>query len=293
MEPALTVPMLLALAGVGAVAGCLGAVAGIGGGILVVPALALLFHVDIHAAIAASLVSVVATSTAPGSVYVGAGHANMRLGMALEVSTTLGGLAGGLAAMVVPPHLLGGLFAILTAVTALFMLRGKKSDEAEVDGPGPTNARAQGHEEPGTLAGAYVDPRTGALVPYQPVRLGVGSGVALVAGAVSGLLGVGGGFLKVPAMTLGMRVPLRVAAATSNFMIGVTAIASLFVYFARGQVRPELASAVALGVVVGSLFGTRLSARAPVRLLRRVLAALLALVALEMGLRAFGVSLGG
>jgi uncharacterized membrane protein YfcA len=291
VEPSLTVPMMLALAGVGAVAGCLGSLAGIGGGILVVPALAILFRIDLHAAIATSLVSVVATSTAAGSVYVGSGLANMRLGMALEVSTTIGGLTGGLLAMVVPQHFLGGLFAVMTAVTAVLMLRGNKEGEAEASAS--KEKAIGGHEDPGTLAGAYVDPLSGALHPYRAERLLVGSAVALCAGAVSGLLGVGGGFLKVPAMTLGMKVPLRVAAATSNFMIGVTAISSLFVYFARGQVRPGLASAVALGVVAGSLAGTKLAARAPVNVLRWVLAALLALVAVEMGLRVFGVSLGG
>ncbi|MEO8800953.1 MAG: sulfite exporter TauE/SafE family protein, partial [Polyangiaceae bacterium] len=147
-------------------------------------------------------------------------------------------------------------------------------------------------EERGKLAGRYFDVRAGKLVHYEAQRLGLGSAIALLAGAMSGMLGVGGGFLKVPAMTLGMRVPMRVAAATSNFMIGVTAIASLSVYLVRGHVRPLLAAPLVIGVIGGSLVGTKLSRRVHARLLRIILALVLGLVAVEMGLRTFGVHLG-
>jgi uncharacterized membrane protein YfcA len=285
-------PMVLALAAVGAGAGCLGAMVGVGGGVIIVPALAVFFDIDLKIAIATSLIAVIATSTAAGSVYVGRGLANMRLGMTLEISTTTGGILGSILAVHVSRSALSVFFAVLTFVTALLMLRSKrdkpKAGAGDEDGGGG-KMRTLGWEEQKRLAGAYFDARAKAIVHYDVVRLWEGGGIALVAGMVSGMLGVGGGFLKVPAMNLGMRVPLRVAAATSNVMIGVTAGASLFVYFARGYVHPTLAAPVALGVVVGSFAGTVLSAKASPQLLRFLLAGVLLVVTLEMALRARGV----
>jgi uncharacterized protein len=284
---------VLALAVIGFLAGGLGALVGIGGGVILVPALVLLFGVDIRLAVAASLVSVVATSTSAGSVYVGKGLANMRLGMTLEIATTLGGISGGLLAASVSPSVLAGLFAVMMAATAALMLRGK-----DAHGTGQAKGRllaageAEGHEEIGQLAGSYFDAHQGALVPYRAVRVPLGAAISFGAGIVSGLLGVGGGFIKVPAMNLGMRVPIKVAAATSNFMIGVTAVSSLFVYFARGFVHPYLAAPVALGVAAGALCGTGLAKRVSPRLLRQISAAVLVVVSVQMVLKAMGVSLG-
>ena len=298
----LALSTILLLAAVGAGAGMLGAMVGIGGGVLVVPAVALLFDVDLKVAIATSLVAVVATSTAAGSVYVGRGLANMRLGMTLEISTTIGGIVGGVLAVHVSQRALSILFAALTVVTAVLMLRSKRERPKAMGGKGGEGERILGvarpalgadspcgWEEPKRLAGAYFDERAKVMVRYKVVRVWAGTVVALVAGILSGMLGIGGGFLKVPAMHLAMRVPLRVAAATSNVMIGVTAIASLFVYFARGYVHPTLVAPVVLGVVVGSLGGTVLSAKASTKALRFVLAAVLLIVAVEMVLRAQGV----
>jgi len=283
---------VLALAVVGFLAGGLGALVGIGGGVVLVPALVLLFGVDIRIAVATSLVSVVATSTSAGSVYVGKGLANMRLGMSLEIATTLGGISGGLLAASVSPTVLAALFALMMALTAVLMLRGKDSHPP----PAPARARIagepEGHEEVGQLAGSYFDAHHGALVSYRVSRVPLGAAISYCAGIVSGLLGVGGGFIKVPAMNLGMRVPIKVAAATSNFMIGVTAISSLFVYFARGFVHPYLAAPVALGVAGGALSGTALARRVSPKLLRQVLAGVLILVSVQMVLDAFGVNLG-
>ncbi len=285
----------MALAAVGAGAGCLGAMVGIGGGVLLVPALALFFDVDLKIAIATSLIAVVATSTAAGSVYLRRGLPNMRLGMSLEVTTTIGGLLGGVLAVRVSQYALSILFSGLMFVTAALMLRSKRDD---VRGGGASGkggdssegtAKKLGWEEPRTLGGAYFDERAQTMVKYTVVRLWAGALVALVAGCLSGMLGVGGGFLKVPAMTLAMRVPLRVAAATSNVMIGVTAIASLFVYFAHGYVHPTLAAPIVLGVVGGALVGTVLSARVSPKLLRFVLSGVMVIVAVEMVLRARGV----
>jgi uncharacterized membrane protein YfcA len=279
----------------GVFAGALGAMVGIGGGIVVVPALVLGFGYDIRVGVAASLVAVVATSTSAGAAYVGEGLANMRLGMSLEIATTIGGITGGLIAVAVAPRAIAGVFAAVMVLTAVLMFRNGDphaehgAEHADV-APAP-GAEVAGWEEFGALGGAYVDERTGRLVRYKADRIGAGSGVAAIAGLLSGLLGVGGGFLKVPAMTLGMRVPIRVAAATSNFMIGVTAISSLVVYFARGYVHPLIAVPVAIGVVGGTTVGTRLAARLHPDVLARVLAVVLVLVAVQMALDAIGIAL--
>jgi hypothetical protein len=293
----------LGLIVLGLFAGWLGAVVGIGGGVVIVPALVLAFGFDIRVAVAASLVAVVATSTAAGSAYVGEGLANMRLGMTLEIATTLGGITGGLVAVLIAPSVISGLFAVMMVVTTVLVLRGR-DDHGELDGTDlddddeadagvePGMPGLKGYETPGRLAGAYYDPHRQAMVAYEAERLEVGSGISFFAGALSGLLGVGGGFLKVPAMNLGMKVPLKVAAATSNFMIGVTAIASLFVYFARGYLHPLVAAPLAVGVVGGALIGARVSAHVSPTVLRRILAVVLLFVSLQMALNALGVSFG-
>ncbi len=273
---------LAALAALGAIAGALGAVVGIGGGVLIVPVLTLLFHVSPHVAVATSLVGVVATSTAAGSVYVGSGVANMRLGMALEVATTVGGMLGGLAAARVSEKALASVFAVLLVVVAVLLALGRDPEAAAShDGHGRASS-PRGWEAHGRLAGAYYDERERRLVAYEARRWPLGAGISLLAGLVSGLLGVGGGFLKVPAMAVGMRVPIRVAAATSNFMIGVTAIASLFIYFQRGFLEPVLAAPTAVGVVAGSLAATRIAGHLPTRGLRLLTAVVLLFVAVQM-----------
>jgi len=280
----------LFLVALGVFGGVLGALVGIGGGIIVVPALVLLFGFDIKLAVAASLVTVVATSTTAGSVYVGKGLANMRLGMSLEVATTLGGLSGGLAAALISPSVLSGLFAGMMGVTAALLLLRKEKD---ADSKGVLNVRpvshlTEGHEESGALAGSYFDDERQQLVEYRAEKLWLGGGVSFFAGVISGLLGVGGGFIKVPAMHLGMRVPIKVAAATSNFMIGCTAISSLFVYLARGYVHTAIAAPIALGTAAGSLYGTHLAKTVSAKTLKYLLAAILAVVAVQMLLRALG-----
>lgn len=283
--------VVLVVLGLGA--GLLGALVGIGGGIVIVPALVLGFGYDIRIAVAASLISVVATSTAAGSAYVGAGLANMRLGMTLEIATTVGGITGGLVAVLISPSVLSALFAGVVVVTALLISRGVDDEgDTEDDLRDGTSPESRGWEEAGALGGAFYDRRAGRLVPYRAERLGLGSAISFLAGTVSGLLGVGGGFLKVPAMSLGMRVPIKVAAATSNFMIGVTAIASLFVYFARGYVHPLVAAPVALGVSAGAIAGAHVSARVSSGAVRWTLVAVLLFVAVQMALKSAGVHLG-
>ena len=280
---------MLALVGMGA--GWLGALVGIGGGIIIVPTLVLGFGIDFRVAVAASLIAVIATSTTAGSIYVGQGLANMRLGMTLEVATTVGGVTGGLAATVLPVGTLASVFAVVMVATSVLMLRGaRRAPQRAVE---PAETGLVGWEEPGALAGAYPDPDRGGFIRYRAHRLPLGSAVSLLAGAVSGMLGVGGGFLKVPAMNLGMGVPVKVAAATSNFMIGVTAAASVFIYFARGFVQPLLAAPLTLGVIAGSWAGTITSGKAQPAVLKRIMAVILVVVAVEMALRAVGVGLDG
>lgn len=283
----LGVPLVAALALLGIVAGTLGALLGIGGGVLLVPALVLLFGVAPHAAVAASLVGVVATSTATGTVHVGSGVANMRLGMALEIATTIGGMTGAFLASHFSPAVLAGAFGGLLAVVAFLLGRGRDPEhDGRPKGGASERPSVSGWEAHGALAGAYYDARSQRLVHYRARRVPLGALVSLLAGIVSGLLGVGGGFLKVPAMSLAMGIPIRVAAATSNFMIGVTALASLVIYLQRGFVDPPLVGPLVLGITVGSFAGVRIGARVAPRALRLVMAAVLALVAVEMIVKA-------
>lgn len=287
---ALSPAIVALLFGLGIGAGLLGARIGIGGGVVLVPALVVGFGVDPKIAIATSLLAVIATSTAAGSVYVGRGLTNTRLAIALEVATSLGGFTGGLLAVRVPSRVLAGVFAGVMAATSLSMFRraaGRESGVLEPDGKADDAS-----ETPGQLAGSYYDELRGGLVRYRARRLALGSAIAVVAGAVSGLLGVGGGFLKVPAMNVAMDIPIRVAIATSNFMIGVTAAASVFVYFGRGYVHPVLVAPIVLGVVVGALGSSRHSAKVEHARLKRLLSLVLIVVAIQMGLRAIGVGLG-
>lgn len=317
----------LALAGLGLVAGWLGAVVGIGGGVVIVPALVLAFGFDTKVAVSSSLVAVVATSVAASGSYAASGQLNMRLALTLEMATTVGGLVGGVVAVLITGTVLDGLFAVIMLVTAALVFRGRDehgrtvalSPDAAPDAqrahalaaqdspphalatrgaPGGAGADAVpaalgdrvGWEERGELAGAYHDQLLDSVVAYRAVRTWIGWTVSFGAGLLSGLLGVGGGFLKVPAMSLGMRVPLKVAAATSNFMIGVTAIASLFVYFARGYVLPFVAAPIAIGIALGAFAGAKSSSRVSSRVLGRMLAVVLVFVAAEMGLKAAGVT---
>lgn len=270
----------------GAAAGAVGALLGIGGGIVLIPILVLGFQVPVHIAVATSLVAVVATSSAAGSVYVGEGLTNMRLAMTLEIATTAGAIAGGLTASVVSETVLLLVFSGFLLLTAGLFFLGREGGERR---PASTDSQQGGYEFRGHLAGGFRSPRTGELVEYRARRVPVGMGVSFVAGNVSGLLGVGGGFLKVPAMRLAMGVPMRVAAATSNFMIGVTAAASLVIYIERGYLFPLVAAPVALGVAAGALVGTRVSTHISGASLARLLALILVVVSVQMLLRAIGV----
>jgi uncharacterized protein len=232
------------------VAGLFGSLVGVGGGIIIVPALTLLLGVDIHFAIAASMVGVIATSTGAAAAYVRQGLANLRLAMVLEVATAAGAIAGAVMADVAPARVLFTLFGCVLIYTAAGMVR-KPPKSPVVRTPDALADRL-------ALHGSYFDERDQHEIAYRVTRVPLGLGVSGIAGLLSGLLGIGGGAIKVPVMHLKMGIPLKVCTATSNFMIGVTAAASATVYFMRGDVLPFIAAPVAAGVLVGATAGSLL-----------------------------------
>lgn len=278
----ISAPELLGLLALGLGAGLLGALVGIGGGVVIVPALIVLFGFDVHIAVATSLLAVIATSVAAGSVHLGSGLANLRIGLSLEIATTAGGIAGGLIATAISPNALSIVLGVVLGLTAVLLVKGRDDHAADGSDADDADDATSAHQAVGRLAGTYLDGHTHQLISYEATRVPAGSAVAASAGILSGMLGVGGGFLKVPAMNLVMRVPLKVAAATSNFMVGITALASLFIYMARGYFYPYAAAPVALGVMIGALSGTQLQHRSSPRLLRWILSLVLAGVAIQL-----------
>jgi len=258
--------------GISAVAGCLGALTGLGGGVVVTPALTLLLGVDIRYAIGASLVSVVAASSGAASAYVREGYSNIRIGMFLEIATTLGALLGAYLATRTPTAILSVIFGLVLLHAAWQSSRGRPDHEKS---PG-SDLLAQRLK----LNGSYPSPE--GPCEYQVSHVKTGFSMMFGAGTLSGLLGIGSGALKVIAMDQAMRVPFKVSTTTSNFMIGVTAAASAGIYLSRGYIEPGLAMPVMLGVLAGSLLGARQLIGARVRVLRWIFGAVVAVMAIEM-----------
>ena len=276
---------LLALLGAIAFgAGGVGSLIGIGGGLFLVPILVLGFGFDIHLAVAASLVAVVANSCGSAATYIEQGTANLRIGIFLESATSVGGLAGALLAVTVfaaRSSVLALAFVPLVAVAVVLMLRHPRVD---ADPMAPSSALA----ERWGLDGSYTNPSTGETVAYRATRPAAGLVLAGVAGVGSGLLGVGGGTFNVPAMNAVMNLPLRVATATSTFKIGVTASAGALVYFLAGDVVLWLAAPVAIGSLAGSVFASARQYRAPAGALRALFVGVLIVAAALMALRGLG-----
>ncbi|HUG48463.1 MAG TPA: sulfite exporter TauE/SafE family protein [Candidatus Limnocylindria bacterium] len=266
--------LLALLAAVGA--GAFGALVGVGGGLIIVPLLTIGLGVPIQLAIAASLLGVIAVSTSAGATYLRRGLVDRRLAMVLLVATSLGGVLGGYVAGLLDGRTLSALFGVVLLGVAVQMLRGRSRPAPEVvDLPGRLE-----------LDSSYVEPTTGEVVTYRARRIGLGAGLSVLAGALSGLLGVGGGVINVPTMNLLMGVPLRVALTTSTYMLAATATASAVLYYSRGQIDPLLAGPVVIGVVAGAQLGARFAQRVPQAVLRLAFIGVALFFAVQMLLRA-------
>lgn len=252
-------------------AGFLGSLTGLGGGVVVTPVLTLLLGVDLHYAMGASLVSVIATSSGAAAAYVREGFSNIRVGMFLEIATTLGAVVGAHLVSVIPISALAVIFGAVLLYSAWQSMHGHH-DHADSGGD-PLAERLK-------LNGTY--PESGLSVRYHVSRVKTGFGLMFGAGMLSGLLGIGSGAMKVIAMDQAMRIPFKVSTTTSNFMIGVTAAASAGIYLSRGYIEPGLAMPVMLGVLLGSLIGARQLISTATRALRLVFAAVVAIMAAEM-----------
>ncbi|HUB77449.1 MAG TPA: sulfite exporter TauE/SafE family protein [Bryobacteraceae bacterium] len=258
--------------GVAAIAGFLGSLTGLGGGVVLTPALTLLFGVDIRYAIGASLVSVIATSSGAASAYVKEGYSNIRIGMFLEVATVFGAIAGAMLASKIPTSGLGVVLGVVLLISAYLSTR-PHPDPSESDRGDPLAERLRLNSNYPTFRGWQ---------HYRVERVKAGFSVMFGAGVLSGLLGIGSGAFKVIAMDRAMRIPFKVSTTTSNFMIGVTAAASAGVYLNRGYIDPALAMPVMLGVSAGALLGARQLAGAQTRILRVIFGIVVGVLALEM-----------
>ncbi len=253
-------------------AGLLGSLTGLGGGVVVIPVLTLGFGVDFHYAVGAALVASIATSSGSGSAYVKEGITNIRLGMFLEIATTIGAVCGAAVAVYLDSNFIAVVYGFVLLLTAAMQQR-KKSDHAGVTGS-RTAQRLK-------LFGEWPQ-KDGSVRSYQLRNVGGGFGVMYVAGVLSGVLGIGSGVLKVLAMDCIMKVPFKVSTTTSNFMMGVTACASAVVYVQRGNIEPGIACPVMIGVLFGALTGARLLKTLDVRVLRQIFCVAITLVAVNM-----------
>lgn len=256
-------------------AGLLGALTGLGGGVVLVPLLTVFFHVDIRYAIGVSLISVIATSSGAAAAYVREGFSSVRIGMFLEVATTIGAIVGAYLATVVHTQALAIIFGLVLIYSAVVSWQQRKEAAAP---------EAEGHSrwsDKLELSGSYPG-RDGQPCKYEVENIPGGFGLMFVAGTLSGLLGIGSGAVKVLAMDRVMKVPFKVSTTTSNFMIGVTAAASAGIYLHRGLVAPGLAFPVMLGVLAGSLIGARYLVRARTAVLRSVFTLVVLALGVEM-----------
>ena len=253
-------------------AGLLGSLTGLGGGVVVIPVLTLCFGVDFHYAVGAALVASIATSSGSGSAYVKEGITNVRLGMFLEIATTIGAVAGALVAVYLNNSVIAIIYSIVLFLTGTMQFVKKQDHTGERGSEAARRLR---------LFGTYPD-KNGVHHAYELRNVAGGFGVMGIAGMLSGILGIGSGVLKVIAMDNLMKVPFKVSTTTSNFMMGVTACASAVVYVQRGNITPGIACPVLIGVLFGALTGARLLKRLDVRLLRKIFAFAVFAVAFNM-----------
>ena len=253
-------------------AGLLGSLTGLGGGVVVIPVLTLCFGVDFHYAVGAALVASIATSSGSGSAYVKEGVTNIRLGMYLEIATTIGAVCGAAVAIYLNSNTIAIIYGGVLVLTAIMQQRRKSDHDGVV---GSEMARRL------KLFGSWPQ-KDGTMKSYQLRHVGGGFSVMYVAGVLSGILGIGSGVLKVIAMDGIMKVPFKVSTTTSNFMMGVTACASAVIYVQRGNIVPGMACPVMIGVLFGALTGAKLLKRLDVRLLRRIFCIVILMVAANM-----------
>lgn len=267
----------IAVAGASFFAGLLGALIGLGGGIIVTPLLVLVFNIDIRYAMGAALCSVIATSSGAAAAYLRDGISNMRIGLFLCIATTIGAVCGALLAVVLDPDVLSIVFGAALLATVFLSLRKKSESRLLPEDSDPLALKLN-------LPGEMPDGQGGKSL-YGVARVIPGFCVMWIAGVLSGLLGIGSGAFKVVAMDQIMRLPFKVTTATSNFMIGVTAAASVGIYLKKGYLDPALVSPVALGVLAGAFFGAKLLTVAPVKLLRVIFLAAVSVIAVQMILK--------
>lgn len=253
-------------------AGLLGALTGLGGGVVIVPMLTLLFGIDIRYAIGASLISVIATSSGAAAAYVREGYSNIRIGMFLEIATTLGAILGAFLAHMIS----GGVIAVIFGLMLIY------SAYASISSPDKNKVKADSGRFADYLRlnGSYPGP--GGEIEYNVYNVPQGFGLMFIAGSLSGLLGIGSGAAKVLAMDRVMKIPFKVSTTTSNFMIGVTAAASAGIYLYRGYIDPGISMPVMLGVLAGSLTGAKLLIRMKTKWLRLVFSIVIFVLAFEM-----------
>jgi len=253
-------------------AGLLGAILGLGGGIIIVPALTLIFGIDIRYAIAASLVSIIATSSGAAASYLKDHLINLRLAVLLEIGTVTGAMSGFFMASLIDAKYLFLLFGSFLLFSAVMMLKKKQDSHADVDHPWSIKLK---------LAGHFTDEK-GNCIAYKVAHVPLGILTMYFAGILSALLGIGSGIFKVMAMDNAMKLPLKVSSATSNFMIGVTATASAGAFFLKGDIKPEIACPVAIGIIIGSWIGASVMPKLKVSLIRKIFVVVLSIVSLQM-----------
>lgn len=283
---------MLTLFGGACIAGLFGSLLGVGGGMFIVPLIVLGFHFPMKTAVAASIVSVIATSNAGGSSYVDQRIANLKLAMFLEVFTTLGAMIGAVLAMHLHEWLMLLLFSLLMAYLAYGSFTTRNLDDRKISANEFASATQSGMTRYLGLAGSYRDKAAGRDVDYVVTHGGIGSCLSFIAGITSGMLGVGGGVVKVSAMNRFMNVPMKVAVGTSKLMIGITAAVSSAVFFATGLIEFALVGPVALGTTVGATLGTTIMNRLPSSLLKWIFSVLVVYIGYSMLARALFLRFG-
>lgn len=272
-------PFVITLSFLSFGAGIFGAMLGMGGGIFLVPLLTVGLHLPIQTAIATSLISVIATSAAATTTYVSTGLSNVRLAMVLELTTAIGAIVGSLVAAYADQRQLSLIFGVVALCTAFSMWPSRSKQQQQ-------SPASTAQPERWSIAGHYHDPATGQRVHYTAARVPWGLAASFLAGNLSGLLGIGGGPIKVPVMNVLMRIPLKAAVATSTLMVGITATASALIYYLKGYIDPTIAAIAAISVFGGASLGARIAPYTKTRILAMAFVGLLLFLGVQMLLHA-------